>query len=81
MLRRCDDSHRDDDPQPLSFSVSAQQSLHYLCQCKYTTSPPFCDGSHNHVVRGYEEGRAGGDGEVGAHGVVQQVRSYDTGGG
>ena len=52
---RCDDSHLDDDPQPLSFSVSAQQAVHYLCLCKYTSSPPYCDGSHNHAIQGYEE--------------------------
>ena len=50
--------------------MSTVQSLYYLCQCKYTSTPPFCDGSHNHVVRGYEEverrGGGAGGGGVGA---------------
>ena len=51
----CDDSHHDDDPQPIKFSVNNSQSFWSLCGCKYSNSMPWCDGSHVHVRKGTEE--------------------------
>lgn len=34
--------------EPLAFAVQETQEG-YLCMCKHTKNPPFCDGSHNHL--------------------------------
>jgi len=54
----CDDTHTDDDPQPIPFQVRNKQSFWSLCGCKYSLQMPFCDGSHIHAVDGYEEDAA-----------------------
>jgi len=33
---------------PLAYSAEETKTV-YLCQCKQTTAPPFCDGSHEAV--------------------------------
>ncbi|KAK2190975.1 hypothetical protein NP493_64g06083 [Ridgeia piscesae] len=34
---------------PLSWTVPARQSVHQMCACKYTTAPPYCDGTHTNL--------------------------------
>lgn len=51
----CDDSHKKTDPQPIEFTVTKEQTWHWLCGCKYSLQQPWCDGSHIHAVDGYEE--------------------------
>ena len=34
--------------EPLAFTVDEPQES-YLCLCKHTKNPPYCDGSHNHL--------------------------------
>ena len=31
---------------PLKWKVDKEQSVHDICGCKYTKSPPYCDGTH-----------------------------------
>ena len=31
---------------PVTFTLKKQQNIYSICGCKYTKSPPFCDGSH-----------------------------------
>lgn len=45
----CDDSCGVDDPKPLEFSTSSEQSNFTLCGCRYASKLPWCDGSHIHV--------------------------------
>ncbi|KAI8910401.1 hypothetical protein EDD86DRAFT_180142, partial [Gorgonomyces haynaldii] len=34
------------DFKPLEWTVPHQQRLYQICQCKYTSKPPYCDGTH-----------------------------------
>lgn len=38
-------SHKGTDFRPLVF-VAEETKTSYLCGCKYTANPPFCDGAH-----------------------------------
>ena len=54
----CDGQCGPGDPEAVEFAVGVEQRYWYMCGCKYTSRPPFCDGSHIHAVVGAEELRA-----------------------
>ena len=41
----CDGSHKTTAFAPLKFTVT-KADTYYLCGCKKTKTPPFCDGTH-----------------------------------
>jgi len=43
----CDGSHKEKtDKKSHSFRVD-QTKEYFICSCKLTSNPPYCDGSHN----------------------------------
>ncbi|MEE9586471.1 MAG: CDGSH iron-sulfur domain-containing protein [Hyphomicrobiaceae bacterium] len=42
----CDKSHEGTGIEPVTF-VAARTEMVYLCGCKETGNPPYCDGTHN----------------------------------
>lgn len=42
-------SHIDTDIKPIMWKVEKTQKLHQICGCKYTKSPPYCDGTHTNL--------------------------------
>lgn len=42
----CDGSHKESGLGPKKFTV-AEKSKVWLCNCKHTKTPPFCDGTHS----------------------------------
>ena len=34
---------------PLKWKIPHTQTLYQLCVCKYTKSPPYCDGTHTNL--------------------------------
>jgi CDGSH-type Zn-finger protein len=41
----CDGSHKGSAFTPLAFTADATKEA-WLCQCKRTSNPPYCDGTH-----------------------------------
>ena len=41
--RYCDGSHKGTDQQPVVFTAEKTETV-WLCGCKHTQQPPFCDG-------------------------------------
>jgi CDGSH-type Zn-finger protein len=41
----CDKSHEGTGIEPVTF-VAARTEMVYLCGCKETGNPPYCDGTH-----------------------------------
>lgn len=41
----CDGSHKGSGLGPQKFTLEHAQKV-WLCNCKHTKKPPFCDGSH-----------------------------------
>ena len=48
-------SHKGTDIKPLAWKVTKSQVLHYMCACKQTKNPPYCDGHHVHAPAEVEE--------------------------
>jgi CDGSH-type Zn-finger protein len=44
----CDGSHRGTGIEPQGFKPE-KSGEHWLCRCKRTKTPPYCDGSHKQV--------------------------------
>ena len=44
--RTCESENRIDKFVPIPFTIQKKQACFSICGCKYTKSPPFCDGSH-----------------------------------
>jgi len=44
----CDGSHKGSGFVPKIF-VAEESKTAYLCNCKHTENPGFCDGSHNNL--------------------------------
>ena len=40
-------SHKGTGFKPMKWKVPETQTLYQICACKYTKSPPFCDGTHS----------------------------------
>ncbi|KAI9104663.1 hypothetical protein DFS34DRAFT_604004 [Phlyctochytrium arcticum] len=50
----CDDeAHKGTPFKPLRWTVPNDQSLYSICNCKYTTNPPYCDAEHIHLPLKY----------------------------
>ncbi|XP_015773251.1 PREDICTED: CDGSH iron-sulfur domain-containing protein 3, mitochondrial-like [Acropora digitifera] len=45
----CDGRHKTTTIQPIRFIAEETSSEVFLCGCKQTSSPPFCDGGRNHL--------------------------------
>lgn len=45
--RTCDGEEKDDRFRPIQCTLLKEQKFYSICGCKYTSSPPFCDGSHS----------------------------------
>jgi CDGSH-type Zn-finger protein len=41
----CDGSHKGTGFGPRKFTLAEKQKV-WLCNCKHSKNPPFCDGSH-----------------------------------
>ena len=41
----CDASHNISEFTPVLFKIDEKQEV-WLCQCKHTKNPPYCDGTH-----------------------------------
>jgi CDGSH iron-sulfur domain-containing protein 3 len=46
----CDFSHKGTGIVPVKFRLNERQVV-WLCNCKHTRTPPFCDGSHASLPR------------------------------
>jgi CDGSH-type Zn-finger protein len=44
----CDFSHKGTGFVPLKFRIAERQKV-WLCNCKHTKTPPYCDGSHKEM--------------------------------
>lgn len=42
----CDSAHKNTDFRPLRFQPEESGEA-WLCRCKHTKTPPYCDGTHN----------------------------------
>lgn len=47
-LTFCDGSHHKTGIRPVRIVLEEDQEV-YWCMCKHTSTPPFCDGSHENV--------------------------------
>ena len=46
----CDFSHKGTGITPVKFSVAEARQAVWICQCKHTRNPPYCDGTHRNLV-------------------------------
>ncbi len=44
----CDASHKGSGMKSLAFELTEDQTV-YLCGCKNTKNPPYCDGTHGQL--------------------------------
>ncbi|KAJ3067805.1 hypothetical protein HDU98_008987 [Podochytrium sp. JEL0797] len=78
------ESHKGTNFKPLRWKPKSEQTIFSICNCKYTSTPPYCDGSHidlplKYLKRVKECVKSVGDGTGRHEGVKEGTVCEDCG--